>query len=55
MQCENYISIYLLYHICLCKKVRVFKYNLHRKKDFVEVFKNLARYRSKNNFVGLSK
>jgi len=28
--------------------------NLNEKNDF-EVFLNLARYRSKNNFVGLSK
>jgi len=26
-----------------------------RKNDFVEVFKNLARYRFENNFVELSK
>jgi len=27
----------------------------HGKNDFAEVSKNLARYRSENNFVGLSK
>jgi len=27
----------------------------HRKNDFAEVSKNLARYRSKNNFVRSSK
>jgi len=26
-------------------------YNLYGKNDFVKVFKNLARYRFKNNFV----
>jgi len=26
-----------------------------RKEGFVEIFKNLTRYNSKNNFVGLSK
>jgi len=26
-----------------------------RKNDFAELFKNLARYRSEYNFVGLSK
>jgi len=25
---------------------------IHGKNDFAEVFKNLARYRSENNFVG---
>jgi len=28
---------------------------VNEKNDFVEVSKNLARYRSENNFVGLSK
>jgi len=29
--------------------------NLYGKKNFAEVSKNLARYRSENNFVGPSK
>jgi len=27
---------------------------IHGKNDFIEISKNLARYRSENNFVGLS-
>jgi len=27
---------------------------IHRKNDFAEIFKNLSKYRSENNFVGLS-
>jgi len=28
---------------------------IHRKNDFAEISKNLAKYKSGNNFVGLSK
>jgi len=31
------------------------KQNLHKKNRFAKVFKNLARYRSKNNYVEQSK
>jgi len=36
--------------------IEIFTYNIHiEKNDFVEVFKNLGRYKSENNFVKLSK
>ena len=35
------------------ERIVLLKY--HGENDFVEVFKNLARYRSENNFVGPSK
>jgi len=39
-------------HITRCF---MFSKNVHEKKDFASVFKNLARYRSKNSFIGWSK
>jgi len=39
----------------LSKLKGIFKYLLHRRNNFVKVSKNLVRYRSENNFVGLLK
>jgi len=44
----------ILYNILKIYKSNKFKC-LHGKNSFVEVSKNLARYRSENNFVELSK
>jgi len=42
----------------ICNKLlinAIYIYTVHGKNGFTKIFKNLTRYRSKNNFVGPSK
>jgi len=40
-----------LKYIIFCREI----FHLHGKNDLAKISKNLTRYRSENNFVGLSK
>ena len=37
------------------ENIKKIRNSVYRKNDLAEVFKNLTRFRFKNNFVGLSK
>jgi len=50
---SNLIFYYSLFYI-IAKLNAAFlqqKKNIHGKNDFAEIFKNLVRYRSENNFI----
>jgi len=49
---KRQISKYILVRkIAKIAKIRLTNRFLHRKNDFSEIFKNLARYKFENNFV----
>ena len=54
-----FMHVYVTY-LCVCASITIpieqpIAVFVHRKNDFAKIFKNLTRYRSKNNFVGPSK
>jgi len=50
--CDIYLYIYICQIHSLFSLVIITYDTLHEKNDFADIFKNLARQRSENNFVG---